>query len=207
MRCDQGCAPLGRDAENGFTLVEMMVALLIFALIAAAGVSLLNFSIRAQAAAATRLDDVASDRRMSALLITDLAQAVPRITRDTNGASVSAFSGTGGTGTAPFLRYVRAGWSNPSAAPRPSVQRVDLALVGGRLERQSYPMVDGAAPDPPQVLATNVASVVMRYRTRGAWSATWTPPEPDALPQAVEMTVTRSHAAPLTMLFLVGVAQ
>ena len=40
-----------RDQESGFTLVELMVALVIFAMLSAAGVALLSFSVRAQAAA------------------------------------------------------------------------------------------------------------------------------------------------------------
>ena len=42
--------------RNGFTLVEMLVSLLIFAMLAAAGVTLLSFSVRAQDVAETRLD-------------------------------------------------------------------------------------------------------------------------------------------------------
>ena len=202
-----GFTPLRRSAENGFTLVELMVALLIFAMIAAAGVSLLNFSIRAQAAAATRLDDVAGDRRMVALLTGDFAQALPRIMRDITGASLPAFTGNTGSGVSPILRYVRGGWSNPSAAPRASIQRVEIVLAGGQLQRLSYPMTDGAAAEPPQTLAANVESITMRYRDKGPWTDTWPAPTPDALPRAVEMTVKRQGAPALVMMFLVGAAQ
>ena len=196
-----------RSAENGFTLVELMVALLIFAMIAAAGVSLLNFSIRAQAAAASRLDEVASDRRMVALLTADFAQALPRIARDTTGANLPAFTGNNGVGRAPILRYVRGGWSNPSGVARASIQRVEIALAGDRLQRISFPMTDGAAADAPQTLATGVESVAMRYRYKGPWSEAWVAPTADALPRAVEMTVKRRGKPAIAMLFLVGAGQ
>ena len=54
--------------KNGFTLVELVVSLFIFALISAAGVSLLGYSVDAQASAGKRLDEVAAIRRVGALL-------------------------------------------------------------------------------------------------------------------------------------------
>ena len=189
---------------NGFTLIEMMVALLIFAMISAAGVSLLTFSVRAQAASSQRLDSVANDQRMASLLAADLAQAVPRITRDVVGANQRAFSGTNGVGAAPVLRYVRGGWSNPDASARASVQRVEIALTGGRLERRTYGMADGATAGEPMVLATDVETVRLRYRDKGLWTPAWDDPRPDALPRAVELIVKRQGQPALMMAFLVG---
>ena len=189
---------------NGFTLIEMMVALLIFGMLAGAGVALLTFSVRAQAAASERLDSVANDQRMASLLASDLAQAVPRITRDVVGANQRAFSGTNGVGAAPVLRYVRGGWSNPDGASRASIQRVEIALTDDRLERRTYAMTDGATAGDPMVLATGVEAVSLRYRDRGDWTATWENDNPKILPKAVELSVTRKGSPALTMAFLVG---
>ncbi len=192
------------SAEHGFTLIEMMVALLIFAMLAAAGVSLLTFSVRAQAAAAQRLDSVANDQRMASLLASDLAQALPRITRDVIGANQPAFGGTNGVGAAPMLRYVRAGWSNPDNNARASIQRVEIALVDGRLERRTYAMVDGSTASPAIVLADNVENIRLRYRDKGAWADAWQNPVPVSMPKAVEMIVKRKAQPALMMAFLVG---
>jgi general secretion pathway protein J len=189
---ESGFTPLRRSAEHGFTLVEMMIALLIFGMIAASGVSLLNFSVRAQATATQRLDALGNDRRMASLLASDLAQSVPRITRDSTGAQLRAFSGTNGIGAAPILQYVRSGWTN----------RVEIAIVDGRLERRNYPMADGAIVAAPQTLATNIESVRMRYRDKGPWIEAWTAAV--ALPRAVEVTLKRKGEPALLMAFLVG---
>lgn len=190
--------------KNGFTLVEMMVALLIFGMLAAAGVSLLTFSVRAQAAATGRLDRVGDDQRFSSLLAADMAQAVPRVTRDGIGASQRAFVGTNGVGTAPVLRYVRSGWSNPDGAPRASIQRVEISLTEGRLERRTYAMADGAGAGPGIVLAENVESLRLRYRDKGEWKPTWDAPTPVAMPRAVEMVIKRRDQPALMMAFMVG---
>ena len=200
-----GIKPSRRSAEHGFTLIEMMVALLIFGMLAAAGVSLLTFSVRAQAAASQRLDGVADDRRMASLLAGDLAQSIPRITRDGVGANQRAFSGTNGIGAAPVLRYVRGGWSNPDGSARASIQRVEIAVAGERLERRTYAMADGATAGEPMVLADGVENVRLRYRDKGLWKPVWDEPRPDALPKAVELIVKRKGQPALMMAFLVGV--
>jgi general secretion pathway protein J len=189
--------------DDGFTLIEMMVALLIFGMLAAAGVSLLTFSVRAQATASQRLEAVGNDQRMASLLASDLAQAVPRVTRDVIGANQPAFTGTNGIGAAPVLRYVRGGWSNPDGRQRASIQRVEIALDQGRLERRTYAMADGATAGPAMVLADNVESVRMRYRDKGIWTPAWTV-SPTALPKAVELIVVRKDRPALMMAFLVG---
>jgi general secretion pathway protein J len=206
MRYQQGFESSRGSAENGFTLIEMMVALLIFAMLAAAGVSLLTFSVRAQAAATERLDAVGNDQRMASLLASDLAQAVPRITRDVIGANQPAFSGTNGVGAAPMLRYVRGGWTNPDANTRASIQRVEIALNQGRLERRTYPMVDGATAGPAMLLADNVESVHLRYRDKGVWASAWQNPAPASMPRAVELIIKRQNQPALMMAFLVGAA-
>ena len=193
------------DGERGFTLIELMVALLIFAMIAAAGVSLLSFGVRAQAAAKTRLDASASVRRMSMLMANDLAQAVPRLSRDSNGQQLRAFTGNDGRSDPLVLGYVRAGWTNPDGLVRSSVQRVDVTLVAGTLTRQGYAATDGTAAGPGTVLADQVTALALRYRDRkGEWHPRWDNVALDSLPVAVEMSVTRTGEAPLTFLWLTG---
>ncbi|MBB3692972.1 type II secretion system minor pseudopilin GspJ [Sphingomonas sp. BK580] len=189
-----------RDA--GFTLVEVMIALMIFGMIAAAGVALLAFSVRAQGASAIALDDTGALSRLSSILTADLAQAQDRNTRDVNGVLVPAFSGD--AAATPLLRLVRAGWSNPDQAPRAELQKVEYRLAGDGLERVAYPALDGAAPLPPALLLDRVRTVQLRFRYRGAWSDTWQGNPRAALPQAVELVVTRADSRLYRLLFLVG---
>jgi len=205
-RSRQSCGAVARSGEQGFTLVEVIVALFIFGLLAASGVALLAFSVRAQAAATARLDDLAGERRLAALLTADFAQAVPRVSRDANGNPVAAFEGTSGASPGLVMAYTRSGWSNPDGAPRSNLQRIDIVLENGRLLRRAYTMLDGSVPGVATVLAANLESVQMRYRDKTSWRNDWHDTRADALPRAVELTFKRKGQPALLHAFLVGTA-
>ena len=188
--------------ETGFTLIEMLVALLIFGMLSAAGVALLSFSVTTQDKASARMDEIGQLSRMGALLTGDLAQAVPRASRDENAQLRPAFLGGSG---APLLALVRGGWGNPDAAPRSSLQKVEYRLSGDRLERVAYPYVDGAMPLPPVTLVEGVRGVRLRFRAdNGAWLDRWIPQQAYHMPKAVEIEVDTARDGTLRQLFLVG---
>lgn len=190
--------------EKGFTLVELLVALTIFGMLAAAGVALLSFSVTAQAASGEKLSAIASVRRVSTVMTSDLAQALPRLARNEAGDRQPAFTGADGGSGELLMTFVRGGWSNLDANPRSTLQKVEYRLAEGRLERRAYPMVDGSAPGEPALLADDVESLTLRYRSDEDWRERWDPQRPELMPLAVEMTITRRGQAPLRHVFLVG---
>lgn len=181
-----------------------MIALGIFGMIAAAGVAILSFSMRAGAATGVRLDGAAAMNRTVSILSADLAQAVDRPARDEAGVVRPAFVGEGGAAAAPMLALVRGGWSNLDGAPRPALQKVAYQVERGALERIAWPEVDGAAPLAPAVLMAGVADVRLRYRIAGAWSDRWDGSVGTALPQAMEIVIVRRDGTHWRELFLVG---
>ena len=185
--------------RNGFTLLELMVALLIFGMLAAAGVGLLRSSVDAQAATKTRLDALASERRVETLIASDAAQAVPRVTRNEAGDTVQAFDGT-----AAGFELVRAGVDPLEDQTRPGLQKVAYRVEQGRLVRQTWPMLDGAQPNTPATLLDKVAAVTLRYRSKDGWRDAWDPIRPDLLPRAIEMVVRPVQGPEMRYVFLVG---
>lgn len=189
------------SGEAGFTLVELIISLFIFGMLAATGVGLLTYSSQAQAVTAQRLEDVAAERRLTAILTNDLAQAVPRVSRDARGALEPAFQG----GQGPVvLRYVRAGLSNGGETARSGLQRVEWRIDKGQIFRTARALVDGAAEADSVMMADNVERVALRFRNEGTWQSDWMPSDPLEMPEAVELVITRKGEAPLTRLFLAG---
>ncbi|HYD14340.1 MAG TPA: type II secretion system minor pseudopilin GspJ [Allosphingosinicella sp.] len=192
-----------RDAEAGFTLVEMLIALVIFGMITAAGVTLLTLTVRTRDSAERLLDNVGALRRTDALLNADLAQAAPRIRRDGDGRPGPAFTGGNG-GEALLLALVRRGWEDETAL-RSSLQRVEYRLRDGRLERWRYDAVDGAGRAVAMPLLQGVRRVQLRYRDRdGNWRDRWDPTDPARLPVAVELVSDSEGQGEVRQLFLVG---
>ena len=195
---------MGRT-ENGFTLVELLVSLMIFGMLAAAGVALLSFSVRSQEAAEARLGELSQLRRLNSLLAGDLVQAAPRIHRDEGGEIRPAFVGSSGEAQGTALAFVRRGWENVDGGQRASLQKVEYRFENGRLVRIGYPLVDGAAPMAGITMLDEVAGLRLRFRdSEGSWRERWDPSEPTQLPVAVELIADIAGSGRIRQLFLTG---
>ena len=182
--------------RNGFTLVEMLVALGIFALLAMAGVGVLRSSVDLQGAVDTRLTAMGSIARLNALLSSDLGQAVDRPSR-ASGGERPAF-----VGDASGMEFVSAGRANVDGAPRSELQRVEWRSESGALLRTGFTAVDGTDEGLPSPLVRDIRSAAFRYRILdGSWSSSFTSTEQQPLPTAVELTMTPSADAPVVMVF------
>ncbi len=200
--------------RNGFTLVETLVALFVFSLLAAASVVVLGNSADAQLRLADVSTSVQDFQRLRAALRADLAQAAERLPRGEAGEVRAAFEGADGTGR--LFAFVRRGWENPGGAPRASLQYVEYRLEDGAIIRRARPMVDGAAFGEPAVLAKGVSGVDVAYRAApdpaaGAavssadWRTSWDPLLPTVLPIAVRIDATTARFGIVRQLFLTQV--
>ena len=189
---------------KGFTLVEMMVGLFVFALIASAGITVMRFAVDNQAIVRERTDRLGELQRMRALLKGDLIQAAARRTRDSAGRAMrEAFFG-GNNPAQPLLRFTRRGWDNPDAAARASIQYVEYRLNEGRLERVAANALDGGTPGPAQVLVKRVSAADVAFLWRGEWIETLPGGAENPLPQAVRLTMNVDGVGALTQIFAVS---
>lgn len=194
-----------RASEAGFTLVELLVALAIFALISVAGVTLLRSGSDTQIAVKNRLEEYSRINRLSNAMEGDLAQAIARPLRDPSGQPVPAFTENDAGTAGALFGFVRAGWSNFDEAPRADLQRVAYVLEDGDLKRLSWPMLDGTAPADAATLIENVGAAQVQFKDdKGDWRSDWTATDAMALPRAVELRLTIKDKPEQRMLFLVG---
>ena len=191
--------------RNGFTLVEMLIALAIFAVIAGGALALLRFSVDAEIASRDRTQQIAALRRFLSVWNADLAQAVPRPARDATGASHAAVEAPTGAPDGVVLRLTRSGWSNFDGAPRSSLQRVEYLWRDGKVIRAGFPFVDGARADAGAALAQSASAPALRFRTAdGNWQARWEPQRAAELPVAIELTLPQPGGRALRIVSLVG---
>ena len=121
-----------RSSERGFTLVEMLVALSIFAVIASIGVGLLRASVSTQGAVQDRLGAMGAVNRLRSVMAGDLAQAALRPVRGPDGTALPAFRGEG-----QGFAFVHRGRVAIDADAVPAVQRVEYRLTNGEWRRAS----------------------------------------------------------------------
>jgi general secretion pathway protein J len=186
--------------ERGFTLVEMLVALSIFAVIASIGVGLLRASTTTQDAVQDQLGAMGAVNRLRAIMANDLAQAVLRPARDERGTVLPAFRGDG-----QGFALVHRGRMSPVTAGEGAVQRTEYGLADGAWRRRTAAQVDGTALDPGDALLREVKGAAVRYRAAdGRWQDGWSSANDQRLPLAVEVALTRGNRPPLVLRFLIG---
>ncbi|HET9398329.1 MAG TPA: type II secretion system minor pseudopilin GspJ [Sphingomicrobium sp.] len=185
-----------RDPEAGFTLVEMLVAMLIFAMLAVAGVGLLRASVDTQAAIDNRLGGINAQERIAALFTADVGQAIARPQLGPADRRQLSFRGTPSS-----ISLVRGGWANPDGLPRSSLQRVEWTGSQSNVSRTAHLFLDGSDPGEPAVIQRDVASLKLRYRRAdGSWSDSFSSTEREMLPAAVELTVRARGGQPLVVI-------
>lgn len=174
---------------RGFTLLELLTALAIFALLSTMGFTGLQTVLQAQAQHREQAQAFAALTRTLSLLQQDLEQAVNRPVRDQQGDPLPALLGNP---SAASLEFSRQGWLNPQRSPVPALQRVGWRLEQQRWLRHAWPVLD-RAPDTTAVEVTmldGVESLQLRFLDReGEWHPSW-PPAADApaLPAGVEVS-------------------
>lgn len=162
--------------EAGFTLVEMLVALALFALVGLASFTLLDTVIRTRDRTEGRLEEVAVLDRALILFGRDLGQSDPGSHRISDGVLTLSLEAAGG--------------------PR----ELSYELADDALTRRAEQV--GTITE--QRLVGRVSALTLRGVDRaGGWHETW-PPERDGEPLVgIEMQMTLGEEAPTTVRRLV----
>lgn len=164
-----------RERTRGFTLVELMVALAVFAVMSAMAYGGLSSVIEAR----TQIDEALArmqDLQMAVhRLQSDLGQVAARRVRDEFGDLRPAIAAEPSVG---FV-FTRHGWRNPLDEPRSHLQRVRYRLdEEGDLVRSHWRVLDRAQDSAPveTVLLEDVERVEWRFLdSEREWQDQWPP--------------------------------
>lgn len=127
-----------RPRHQGFTLIEIIVVVLVFSVMAAMAYGGLNSVLRTRSAIETSMDRTADLQRAFLRLRGDFQNLRDRPARDLYGDAQAplTFSREG------ELNLVRGGWRSPLHSSRSSLERVRYELRDGALRRATWKVVD-----------------------------------------------------------------
>jgi len=188
-----------RGRESGFTLMEVLIAIFIFAIVSAIAMGGYNELVRQSDivdAGAARTRAVQSTMQRLNLDFTSLE---PRPVRQPLGDGlVPALRADEKSGTGGLVEFTHSGWSNPAGVPRSTLQRVAYRMEDNKLIRDYWLALDRTMTSEPESaeLLDRVKSVKFRFMDQNrTWHEQWPPlgyspaDAPWVRPIAVEITL------------------
>ncbi|MDX2236448.1 MAG: type II secretion system minor pseudopilin GspJ [Hyphomonadaceae bacterium] len=198
----------GARREAGFTLVEALVSLFVFSLVAAGCTALLMQSVASQSRVAEAHEALRALQTARALLAGDAAHIVARAVRDPDGARRPVFVGGDADAPLAFVRVI--GEPDAAGGATTSLAYVEYVFRDGDVIRRSRTLLDPAADD------AAVERVVLRGVTnprfaffdgaqwRDAWAGTTTALQP---PRAIALIATLPRYGEVRMDVYVGLGR
>jgi len=184
------------SVRHGFTLVEMLIALAILALVAVLGYRAVSSLTDSEARLAAESERWRGLDALFARLESDMRAAQPRDVRVGGTTEVAWTAGTDATGNAEF-RLSRAG-PEFVLEPGSAGQRIGYRLRNGSIEVLYWPHLDVPADVEPvaYALAGGIARFDIGYLDgRGGWHDHWPFLGESAVPRAVRITLTLDDGA------------
>ena len=187
-----------RKIAHAFTLIEMLVSLAIFAILAALAYGALSQTLDSTELLNERMDRLQAIQRTMRLLSEDLQQLSPRPIRDELGDGFGPALDTDFQ-SGFLLELTHGGWSNPIVLPRGTLQRSAYRIEDDELIRSHWTVLDRTLANEPLnvTLLGGVESVLFRFlQANGEWTEQWPPVNrPGVLgardrPRAVELILT-----------------
>jgi general secretion pathway protein J len=193
---------------TGFTLLEVLVAIMIFSLLSLTAYQVLQGVLRSSEISKTHSERLTELQRAMLIIEQDFTQIVARKSRQegvdkkelralTIGKELFASHDQG-------IEFNRLGWENPlGLLPRSNILRVRYILRDGQLQRLYFLYPDSLSGQQPevQVLLSDIEKLSFRFWNNG-WQASWLPAE--TVPQGIEINFTSKHFADIRRVFLIS---
>ena len=197
---------------RGFTLIEVLVALAVFAIMAALAYGALSQTLLSAEILSDRMDRLQALQRTMRILTADFQQLSPRPVRDEIGNGFGPALDTDfNSGFA--LELTHGGWSNPIVLPRGTMQRSAYRIEEDELIRYHWRVLDRTFSNEAVSVALidGIESIVFLFmQADGEWTEKWPPAnQPGPLgarqrPRAVQIVLTLENEGEITRLIEVA---
>ncbi|MBU0730674.1 MAG: type II secretion system minor pseudopilin GspJ [Proteobacteria bacterium] len=162
--------------NKGFTLLELLVAFAVFAVLATIAYGGLNSIIDTRVAVAGESARLAQLQRAFSIMERDVEQAVSRSIRDELGEFQPAML-LRGDSVEPVLEFTRNGWRNPTGSARSNLQRVAYGIRENNLIRYHWPVLDRVQDTAAieRVVLEGVDAFQVSFFRADSWHEVWPP--------------------------------
>jgi general secretion pathway protein J len=205
----RGC-PRRREAA-GFTLLELIIVIAVFAVMAALAYGGLSAVLTTRTHVESVMARTSQYQKVYLRMRQDFQSAANRTARDTDGTPLPALFYDS---YAHRLEFTRGGWTNPLELPRTGMERVSYRFDDRKLLRLNWRVLDRAPQSEPVplTLLDGVDEVAWRFLDDKLQPHDGWPPQTDSAteaaaqppPSAVELTLRTQDWGTLRFLFKLG---
>lgn len=163
---------------RGFTLLEILVAIAIFAIVGMLAMMGYNELVTQSERIETSAQRTRSIQAAMMRLDRDFATLEPRPVREPLGGELAPALRASPQKAEVLVEFTHSSWSNPAGVPRPTLQRVAYRLLDKKLYRAYWPVLDRTMNTEPLsvMLLDRVKGVSLRYLANDRdWKEQWPP--------------------------------
>ncbi|CAM3118427.1 MULTISPECIES: type II secretion system minor pseudopilin GspJ [Pseudoalteromonas] len=193
--------------QRGFTLIEVLVAMAILAVVIMATHQILDSTTKAKEASDEKIAELNGLQTAFRLMDQDFSQMTQRTVRNEAGDAQEQYLLAGRyilESQYDGIAFVRDGWVNPiNLLPRSELQAVGYRVLNDNLERVYRVYVDQLDNMEPRVQVVLKGIEELKFEFLDAnneWQEQW---QIKALPKAVAVTLQQIEAEPIRRVFLV----
>ena len=201
----QSCRSL-KQSNDGFTLLEVLIAIAIFSLISLSSFTIFDSVLKGDKTSKQRSERRNELQRAFLIIERDITQIARRTISINGEAPQERFiqrENDTFSSEETAIAFVRHGWTNPGLLlPRSDMQAVAYRLVDDTLQRLHYNFVDSVVGEEPKVrpLISDVTEIEFEYYNGKGWQKTWATP---SLPLAIAIIITTKDYGVIRRQFLV----
>ncbi|PKG85241.1 type II secretion system protein GspJ [Colwellia sp. 75C3] len=196
-----------KSAHQGFTLLEVLIAIAIFSVVSLASFTIFDTVLRGDESSKIRSERQNELQRAFLLMerdFTQIAKRTMRVNGEEPGKTFIQTADDSFLADEQAIAFVRNGWTNPGLLlPRSDMQSVAYRLVDDTLQRLHYNFVDAVVGQEPRIrpLITLVTSVGFEFHDGKKWQKKWSG---ETLPLAIAIEIETEDYGLIRRQFLVA---